>query len=176
MSACTEPCVKAHEALHPATTIFIDMNNPCVDSRRNSYAAARPLILTTSNVLKLALDTFKDVAGGLGVPGLQAGIGVLSAVLALVQVRPTYLTLCTEFYIMLRTHVQTLKLSLNWRRKSMVCRSGFRTLQSFMAQAYILSCTLGSKNCYRMCATELGKSMFLTLHRSWQAIINEPRT
>ena len=40
------------------------------------------------DVLKQALDMFKDVAGNIGVPGLEAGVGVLSTVLQMIKVRP----------------------------------------------------------------------------------------
>ena len=103
------------------------------------------------DVLQQALDMFKDVAGDLGVPGLQTGVGVLSAVLKLVQVCIAYLILDIEAHVVIRTRMQTLKLSGNWRRKSKVCRGGFGIPQSFMAWAYTLSCKLESEDCYRMC-------------------------
>ena len=43
---------------------------------------------TAIDVLKHTLDMFKDVASNIGVPGLEAGVGVLSTVLQMIQVRP----------------------------------------------------------------------------------------
>lgn len=44
-------------------------------------------VLAAIGGLEKALEIFKDVAGDLGVPGLQAGISGLSTVLAMIQVR-----------------------------------------------------------------------------------------
>lgn len=42
--------------------------------------------------LKKAVDAFNSVAGNLGVPGLQMGVGALSTVLGMIQVCAAYLT------------------------------------------------------------------------------------
>ena len=45
-----------------------------------------------------------------------------------------------------------------------------------MVRAYTPSCKLESKDCCRMCADRFGKSLALTLHRSWQAIVDEAQS
>ena len=70
------------------------------------------------DVLKHTLDMFKDVASNIGVPGLEAGVGVLSTVLQIIQVRPTCSTPCIDIdaHTVTRMRMEILKLSTTWRR------------------------------------------------------------
>lgn len=51
-----------------------------------SGLASSALADTALGGLQVAVDIFQDVAGDLGIPGLQTGAGALSAVLRLIQV------------------------------------------------------------------------------------------
>ena len=67
-------------------------------------------------VLQKALDVFKDVAGNLGVPGLEAGVGVVSTVLQMIQVRVTCNIPGTDAHAVARTREETLRPLAIWRR------------------------------------------------------------
>ena len=67
-------------------------------------------------ILQKALDAFKDVAGNLGVPGLEAGVGVLLTVLQMIQVRIMCNIPSTDAHTVARTREETLRPLGIWRR------------------------------------------------------------
>lgn len=57
------------------------------NTARSTRQTAKNRALAAVAVLQKSLDIFKDVAEQLGVPWLKTGIGILSTILKMVQVR-----------------------------------------------------------------------------------------